>query len=603
MSLRFEKEISEKIAEALQSLYGIAVGADSILLSDTKKEFEGDKTLVVFPFTKQSQKSPEAVAQDLGNYLVQHASSVASFNVVKGFLNIVVSEAFWTDYFRKAADAHELLFDPSQNSDQPVQSRTLMVEYSSPNTNKPLHLGHIRNNLLGYSVAEILKANGHRVIKVNLVNDRGVHICKSMLAWQKFGRKETPESSGMKGDHLVGKYYVLYDKKYKEQIEQLVSEGMSREDAERKAPLQMEVQEMLRKWESGDAATRELWKTMNGWVYSGFAETYKKLGVDFDKMYYESETYLLGKKIVEEGLASGDFFRKDDGSVWIDLTSENLDQKVLLRGDGTSVYITQDMGTAQLRFDEYKGLDQLIYVVGNEQDYHFKVLKGIFKKLGRPWAEGLYHLSYGMVDLPSGKMKSREGTVVDADDLIKDVVEEAEMATKAMGKLDDFDSAEAKQLYHSLGMGAIKYFILKVDPKKRMLFNPAESIDLNGNTGPFIQYTYARIRSVLAKGRNFTKAAAGLVIGKLSKEEKGLIRTLYAYPDAVREAGANLSPAIMANYAYDVAKAYNQFYHDHVIVDAAEPELTAFRLKLSELTSLVIGQSMKLLGISVPERM
>ena len=603
MGLWFEKELKQSIVLALKDLYGISETEENILLQDTKKEFEGDKTLVVFPFTKKSGKSPEETATQIGNHLLSNSSLLASFNVVKGFLNLVVSENFWNEFFNAAKADHQLLFDPKRNSGSPLKPRLLMVEYSSPNTNKPLHLGHIRNNLLGYSVAEILKANGHQVVKVNLVNDRGIHICKSMLAWQKWGQGETPASTGMKGDHLVGKYYVIYDKKYKAQIEELTGRGMSAEEAEKKAPLATEIQEMLRKWEAGDAETRALWEKMNGWVYEGFAQTYKKLGVDFDKIYYESQTYLLGKKMVEAGLAANSFFRKEDQSVWVDLTDEGLDQKVLLRADGTSVYITQDIGTAQLRFDEYPGLEQLIYVVGNEQDYHFKVLRGIFRKLQRPWADGLYHLSYGMVDLPSGKMKSREGTVVDADDLIKDVVEEAEMATKAMGKLDDFDSVEAKELYHSLGMGAIKYFILKVDPKKRMLFNPAESIDLNGNTGPFIQYTYARIRSVLKKGDKMQIAEKAGGQRKFSKEEKHLISLIYAYPQMVREAGQNFSPALMANYAYDLAKAYNHFYHDHVIVDEANTDVSAFRLALSELTSAVIRQSMNLLGITVPERM
>ena len=508
MSLWFEKEIKQGILAALKDLYEIIEQEENILLQDTKKEFEGDKTLVVFPFTKKAGKLPEETATQIGTHVQEHCKIVSSFNVVKGFLNLVIAESFWTDFFAAASADVQVLFDPARNSDSPLKPRLLMVEYSSPNTNKPLHLGHIRNNLLGYSVAEILKANGHKVLKVNLVNDRGIHICKSMLAWSKWGNGETPASSGMKGDHLVGKYYVLYDKKYKEQVETLIEKGSPKDEAEKTAPLAIEIQNMLLKWEAGDPDTRALWEKMNGWVYDGFAVSYKNLGVDFDKIYYESQTYLLGKKMVEDGVNSDTFFRKEDGSVWVDLTAEGLDQKVLLRADGTSVYITQDIGTAQLRFDENPGLEQLIYVVGNEQDYHFKVLRGIFHKLNRPWADGLYHLSYGMVDLPSGKMKSREGTVVDADDLIKDVVEEAEMATKAMGKLDDFDSAEAKELYHNLGMGAIKYFILKVDPKKRMLFNPAESIDLNGNTGPFIQYTHARIRSVLKKGEKLNLSAS-----------------------------------------------------------------------------------------------
>ena len=478
-----------------------------------------------------------------------------------------------------------------------------MVEYSSPNTNKPLHLGHIRNNLLGFAVANILKAAGHDVTMVNLVNDRGIHICKSMLAWTKYGNGETPTSSGMKGDHFVGKYYVLFDKKYKEQVADLESDGLTKEEAERKAPLQLEIQEMLLLWEAGDKKTRELWEKMNGWVYLGFDETYKKLGVTFDKIYYESQTYLLGKKVIEEGLANGAFFRKDDGSVWIDLTSAGLDTKVLLRSDGTSVYITQDIGTAQLRFDEYPGLEKLIYVVGNEQDYHFKVLKEIFIKLKRTWAEGLFHLSYGMVDLPTGKMKSREGTVVDADDLIDEIVEEAEMATKAQGKLDDFDSPEAKKLYHDLGMSALKYFILKVDPKKKMLFNPTESIDLNGNTGPFISYTYARIRSVLRKGSVIKRDLSKIDEHIISPAEKLLIKLIYQYPNIIQAAGDSYSPALVAAYSYDLAKAYNHFYHDHIVVDNENLVSTSFRLGLSETTSLVIKKCMGLLGINVPERM
>jgi arginyl-tRNA synthetase len=479
-----------------------------------------------------------------------------------------------------------------------------MVEYSSPNTNKPLHLGHIRNNLLGYSVAELLKAAGNKVVKTNLVNDRGIHICKSMLAWKKYGNGETPQSSGIKGDHLVGKYYVEFDKRLKEEVEHLVQKGMSKEEAEKKASLNKEVQEMLRKWEAGDKETLDLWNIMNGWVYAGFGETYKKLGVDFDKIYYESKTYLFGKKIVEEGLGKNVFYKKEDGSVWVNLTDVGLDEKVLLRSDGTSVYMTQDLGTAQLRFDEYPQLQKLIYVVGNEQEYHFKVLKEIFKKLGRPWAEGLYHLSYGMVDLPSGKMKSREGTVVDADDLIKEINDEAERTTKELGKLDDFNSEEAKHLYHVIAMGALKYFILKVDPKKRMLFNPSESIDLNGNTGPFIQYTYARIQSVWRKklkaGSRFTAYSEPV---KISKEEKDLIKTIYKYPAIISEAAATLSPALVANYAYEIARSFNHFYHNHIIIDEANPVASTFRWQLSGLTAAIIKKCMGLLGIEVPERM
>jgi len=601
--MRFENEIQNLVSDAIKSLYDIHTPAGDILLQETKKEFVGDITLVVFPFTKQSRKSPEVTADEIGAYILNKSLVITSFNVVKGFLNLVLAENLWLDFFSRVSTDTQLLFDPSKAFGKSMPHRSLMVEYSSPNTNKPLHLGHVRNNLLGFSVSQILKAAGHEVKMVNLVNDRGVHICKSMHAWQKFGDGETPASANMKGDHLVGKYYVLFDKKYKAQVASLVERGLSQEEAEKQAPLQFEVQEMLRKWEAGDKETISLWREMNSWVYEGFEDTYKALGVKFDKIYYESETYLLGKKIVEDGLKSSAFYKKDDGSIWIDLTEAGLDHKVVLRADGTSVYITQDMGTAQLRFDEFPGLEQLIYVVGNEQDYHFKVLKEIFKKLGRSWAEGLYHLSYGMVDLPSGKMKSREGTVVDADELIAEIVETAEMTTKALGKLDDYDNEYARSLYHDLGMGALKYFILKVDPKKRMLFNPVESIDLNGNTGPFIQYTHARICSVLGKGKKVFGSDLSISGKELSPEEKSLIKLIYAYPDVLQSAAGSLSPAIIANYAYDLAKSFNHFYHDHVIVDENEKETSSFRLRLSSLTASVIKEATRLLGINVPERM
>lgn len=602
--ISYEKELKEKVSNALMELYSFHISPDELLFQDTRKEFEGDVTLVVFPFTKASKKSPEQTAQDIGNAIMSHAGVVSGFNVVKGFLNISIHDDFWKNFFKEATPDHSGIFNLSGNPVLLQKRKFLMVEYSSPNTNKPLHLGHVRNNLLGYSIAEILKAGGHRVMKVNLVNDRGIHICKSMLAWKKFGRGITPESSGEKGDHLVGKYYVEFDRKYKEEVEQLTKNGMSREEAEKKAPLQGQIQEMLRRWEDGDPETLDLWNTMNGWVYKGFDETYKKLGVDFDQFYFESKTYLLGKKIVEEGLDKKVFFKKEDGSVWIDLTDVGLDQKLVLRADGTSVYITQDLGTAELRFSEYQDLEQLIYVVGNEQEYHFKVLKEIAVKLGRPWAKGLFHLSYGMVDLPSGKMKSREGTVVDADDLIKEIEEEAEMATKALGKYDDFESKEAVKLYHDLGMGALKYFILKVDPKKRMVFNPAESIDLNGNTGPFIQYAYARIRSVMRKGASMQLPLKDNKLPEIiSAEEKNLIKFIYKYPSVLNEAVNNLSPALIANYGYELAKTFNHFYHNHVIVDEQEQEVSSFRLQISDVTASVIRHSMHLLGIEVPERM
>ena len=600
-NLRIEHSLKEVVASAISSLYGTKVKPEAVALQETKKEFAGDFTLVVFPFTSASKKSPEITAGEIGEFIQDSGFPIRSFNVVKGFLNLEIQPDFWMSYFVTVSSNTEMLFDSSKNSDQAIRLQKLMVEYSSPNTNKPLHLGHVRNNLVGFSVAQILKTVGHTVSMVNLINDRGIHICKSMLAWQHYGNDETPESTKMKGDHFVGKYYVLYDKKFKEQVEKLVNDGMAKDVAEKKAPLHMEIQEMLRKWEAHEPDTIELWKKMNNWVYKGFDESYKTLGVYFDKIYYESETYLLGKKIIEEGVAAGVFYTKDDGSIWVDLRDVGLDEKVLLRADGTSVYITQDIGTAQLRFSENPGLERLIYVVGNEQDYHFKVLREILKKLGRPWADGIYHLSYGMVDLPTGKMKSREGTVVDADDLIHEIIEEAEMATKAQGKLDDFDSAEARKLYHDIGLGALKYFILKVDPKKRMLFNPSESIDLNGNTGPFIQYTHARIRSVIRKGKDYT--SGDLLSHEPSMQELALIKLIYRYPEIVAEAAQNLSPAVVANYSFELAKAYNHFYHDHVIVDADETNTTFFRLKLSDLTSQVIRQSMNLLGIEVPERM
>lgn len=602
MNLRFDAELKSAIAAGLEKLFGQKVASDSISFQETKKEFEGDVTIVVFPFAKPAGLSPEDLGHRLGDFLTSSTSLVARYNVVKGFLNLVIADSFWSSFFSSVADNPSLLFNPASNPFLPA-SQTLMVEYSSPNTNKPLHLGHIRNNLLGYSVAEILKAAGNKVIKVNLVNDRGIHICKSMLAWQKFGNGETPASAEMKGDHLVGKYYVIYDKQYKEQVEQLVQSGVAKEDAEKQAPLNQEIQKMLRDWEAGDPATIELWKKMNGWVYDGFSVTYKQLGVDFDKIYYESETYLLGKKIVEEGLQKGVFFRKDDGSVWIDLTDAGLDQKVVLRADGTSVYITQDIGTAQLRFDEYDGLERLVYVVGNEQDYHFKVLKEIFRKMGRPWADGIFHLSYGMVDLPSGKMKSREGTVVDADDLIREITEEAAKATRELGKLEDFESEEARVLYHTLAMGALKYFILKVDPKKRMLFNPSESIDLNGNTGPFVQYAYARINSVLRKGAGRPSSASDAAGYSMTPAEKRVVAQLYTYQEVLATAARTLSPALMAGYVYELAKSFNHFYQDHVIVDDAAPAATAFRLRIATAVSAVLREGTRLLGISVPERM
>ncbi|MBK0378820.1 arginine--tRNA ligase [Mucilaginibacter segetis] len=585
--------IIEAVVKAIKHLYEADVAAKDINLQETRKEFEGQITLVTFPFTRVSRKSPEQTGTDIGEYLLANVPDISAFNVIKGFLNISIADSFWLNKLHA-----EILSDDFAAAKS--NGKKVMVEYSSPNTNKPLHLGHIRNNLLGYSVAQILGAAGYEVIKANLVNDRGIHICKSMLAWQKFGNGETPESSGLKGDHLAGKYYVLFDKAYKQQIEELKAAGQTEDEAKKNAPLIKEAQQMLQKWEAGDEDTISLWNTMNGWVYDGFAVTYKTLGVDFDKYYYESNTYLLGKDIVEEGLASGVFFKKDDGSVWIDLTEDGLDQKLVLRADGTSVYITQDIGTAQLKYDDYK-MDESIYVVGNEQDYHFKVLFLILQKLGKSWAKGLYHLSYGMVDLPSGKMKSREGTVVDADDLMADMFSTAKEQTEEMGKVDGFTEEEKDKLYHTIGMGALKYFLLKVDPKKRLLFDPNESVDFQGNTGPFIQYTHARIKSVLGKADY--KPSANNKVTTLDGVERDLLVILTKYPQMVTEAAAAHSPALIANYVYELAKAYNKFYHEKSIMQAEDESLKQFRLELSAASAKLINKAMGLLGIDVPERM
>lgn len=612
--IKIEDLLTNKTGEAIKSLYASEADpkhlpADAkaplwqagISFQKTNKEFEGDLTLVVFPFVKLSKKSPEETAKQIGEFLKTNTPEISDYNVVKGFLNLVIDKKYWLDFF-KEIQAHDNWGHTTANEN----SKTIMLEYSSPNTNKPLHLGHIRNNLLGYSVAEILKANGNKVIKANLVNDRGIHICKSMLAWKNWGNGETPESTGMKGDHLVGKYYVEFDKSFKSQVLSLKSEGAKEEDAEKKAPLMTEIQGMLRKWEAGDKETIELWKIMNSWVYKGFEETYKILGVDFDKMYYESNTYLLGKKAVEEGLNKKVFFKKEDGSVWIDLTNEGLDQKVLLRSDGTSVYITQDIGTAIERLREFPQISKLIYTVGNEQDYHFKVLFKTLKKLGYAWADECYHLSYGMVELPEGKMKSREGTVVDADDLIKEMIDTAEATTKELGKIEGFSDAEAKNLYKTIGLGALKYFMLKVDPKKKMLFNPKESIDFNGNTGPFIQYTYARIQSILRKAENQKLAVDNLQFAdhiSVLPKEKEIIKLIYDFPVVINEAANSYSPATIANYVYELVKEYNQFYHDITILKEENKDLMNFRLSLSKKAGEVIQSSMKLLGIEVPEKM
>ena len=589
-----EKFISQVVASSVEALYG-AVDSAQLQIQKTRKEFEGDYTLVTFPLLKMSRKSPEATATEIGEHIVANCEQVSAFNVIKGFLNLQLAPSFWADRFAAAVEDENFGFGAPTN-------RTIMIEYSSPNTNKPLHLGHIRNNLLGYSVAQILKANGHNVIKVNLVNDRGIHICKSMLAWQLYGGGETPESSGMKGDHLVGKYYVEFDKHYKAQIKELVESGMSEDEAKKKAPIMLSAQEMLRKWEAKDPEVYELWQRMNGWVYEGFDVTYKALGVDFDKVYYESETYLLGKSLVQDGLDKGVFFRKEDNSVWIDLESDGLDQKLLLRGDGTSVYMTQDLGTALSRFEENK-LDDMIYVVGNEQNYHFQVLKLVLKKLGYDWSDNIYHLSYGMVELPEGKMKSREGTVVDADDLIEDMVDTAREMSQELGKLDGCSEAEANEVCRMVGLGALKYFILKVDPKKTMLFDPRESIDFNGNTGPFIQYTHARICSVLRKAEEAGINYKGRADVELLSEEVELIKAITEFPAVVASAGENFAPSVIAAYAYDLAKSFNGYYHDHSILREEDEAKRKMRLQLASEVALVIRRAMKLLGIDVPQRM
>jgi len=585
--------IIEATVKAVKQLYQIDIAAADVNLQETRKEFEGQVTIVTFPYTKFSRKSPEQTGNEIGAYLKTELQEIAAFNVIKGFLNLSIADAYWLNQLYT-----QIL--PDSFAVAKPNGKKVMVEYSSPNTNKPLHLGHVRNNLLGFSVAQILAAAGFEVVKANLVNDRGIHICKSMLAWQLFGNGETPESTGMKGDHLVGKYYVIFDKEYKKEIEFLKSEGQTEEEAKKNAPLIKQAQEMLLKWEADDENVINLWKTMNTWVYDGFGKTYKALGVDFDKFYYESNTYLLGKDIVEEGLEKGVFFQKEDGSVWIDLTPDGLDEKLVRRSDGTSVYMTQDLGTAQLKYDDFR-MDESIYVVGNEQDYHFKVLFLILKKLGKSWAKGLYHLSYGMVDLPSGKMKSREGTVVDADDLIGEMEQTAKEHTEALGKTNDFKEEDKLELYHTIGMGALKYFLLKVDPKKRLLFDPNESVDFQGHTGPFIQYTHARIKSVLSRAG--VAYADKLAVEELAAVERDLIVTLSQYPTIISEAAAAYSPAVIANYIYELAKAYNKFYHEKSILQAEDEQLMKFRLQLSAASAKVISNGMGLLGIDVPERM
>ena len=593
--MNIENFISEAVRQAVEALYG-PLDKEQLQIQKTRKEFEGDYTLVTFPLLRRSRKSPEVTATEIGEYMTANIPQVKAFNVVKGFLNLSLDVAFWQDRFSEvAADADFGQAAPT--------GRTIMIEYSSPNTNKPLHLGHVRNNLLGYSVAQILKANGHNVIKANLVNDRGIHICKSMLAWQLYGNGETPESTGMKGDHLVGKYYVEFDKHYKEQIKQLMAEGQSEDDAKKNAPVMLQAQEMLRKWEAKDPEVYGLWEMMNGWVYKGFDATYKAMGVSFDKVYYESQTYLLGKSLVKEGLEKGIFYRRDDNSVWIDLTGDGLDEKLLLRGDGTSVYMTQDLGTAFRRFEDNK-LDDMIYMVGNEQNYHFQVLKLVLKKLGyADWSDHITHLSYGMVELPNGKMKSREGTVVDADDLIADMVSTAREMSAELGKLGGCSEEEANAVSTMVGLGALKYFLLKVDPKKNMMFDPRESIDFNGNTGPFIQYTHARICSILRKAQEAGIATDKKVNAALVPEEVALIKTITDYPAIVAQAGENFSPSIIGAYIYELAKQFNGYYHDHSILKEEREEVRTFRVQLAREVARVIARGMKLLGIEVPERM
>jgi len=594
-----EQQFSAAIRSAIQILYGVAIAPEQAVLQKTKKEFEGHLTLVVFPFLRISQKTPEQTAQEIGEYLLEHEPSVASFNVIKGFLNLTIAGSNWIEMLN-AMHAQETYGITHPAEEAPL----VMIEYSSPNTNKPLHLGHVRNNLLGYSLSEILKANGNRVIKTNIVNDRGIHICKSMLAWQKWGEGVTPESSGKKGDHLVGDFYVMFDKHYREEVGQLVASGLSKEEAEARSPLMAEAREMLRRWEAGDAEVRELWNRMNGWVYDGFDRTYKRLGVDFDKIYYESETYLEGREKVLEGLKKGLFYRRDDGSVWADLRPEGLDEKILLRSDGTSVYMTQDIGTAKLRFDDYP-IDKMIYVVGNEQNYHFQVLSILLDKLGFAFGKGLIHFSYGMVELPEGKMKSREGTVVDADDLMDEMIATARDISNELGKLDGLSPSEADDIIRVIGLGSLKYFILKVDPRKNMTFNPKESIDFNGNTGSFIQYTYARIRSVLRKAEE-----QGLVIPEqlptdtsVNAKEQTLIGSLADFASTVKEAGETYSPACIANYVYDLVREFNQFYHDYTILGESDERIRQLRLTLSAETAKIVRSAMSLLGIEMPERM
>ena len=592
--MTLSQTLTPSIKNAIQVLFDIEV--DKIEFQATRKEFEGDITMVIFPLLKIIKSNPVELGNKIGNYLVENVAEVAKFNVVSGFLNIVISDSYYLDFFNGIKDDVKYGFVTPSPEDKAV-----MVEYSSPNTNKPLHLGHVRNNLLGYSVAEIIKASGKKVYKTQIINDRGIHICKSMLAWQKFGKDQTPESTGLKGDKLVGNFYVAFDKAYKEEINQLMAEGKTEEEAKKRAPIILEAQDMLRKWEAGEEEVVALWKTMNQWVYDGFATTYTNMGVDFDSYYYESNTYLLGKDVVQMGLEKGIFEKDPDGSVWIDLTAEGLDRKIVLRSDGTAVYMTQDIGTAIQRVKDMPDVGGMVYTVGNEQDYHFKVLFLILKKLGFEWADNLFHLSYGMVDLPSGKMKSREGTVVDADDLMKDMSDTAQQISEELGKLDGYSDEEKAKLYKTIGMGALKYYILKVDPKKRILFNPEESVDFAGNTGPFIQYTYARIQSIIRKA-DFGFSNEAKVVS-LHEKEKELLKQLQLFPELIQNAAQNHSPALLANYTYDLVKEYNSFYQAVPILGEADLEIKKFRVQLSKKVADTIASSFSLLGINVPERM
>ncbi|WP_347373117.1 arginine--tRNA ligase [Aequorivita sp. Q41] len=591
--MTLQQTLENQIKTAVEKLYGAKL--ENVELQPTRKDFEGDITAVVFPMLRVVKGNPVQIGEAIGNYLVSTVSEIEKFNVVQGFLNIVLSDTYYLNFFNSITDFSS--FGKGQEN-----GKAVMVEYSSPNTNKPLHLGHVRNVLLGYSVAEIEKAAGKKVYKTQIINDRGIHICKSMLAWEKFGNGETPESTNLKGDKLVGNYYVKFDQEYKKEIEALKAQGKTEEEAKTQAPLILEAQQMLRKWEAGDAETVALWTKMNGWVYKGFEETYKSIGVDFDFYYYESNTYLLGKDIIEEGIKKNVFFTKEDGSVWCDLTEDGLDEKLVLRSDGTAVYMTQDIGTAVQRVKDHQDVGGMIYTVGNEQDYHFKVLFLILKKLGYSWAENLFHLSYGMVDLPSGKMKSREGTVVDADDLIAQMAETARTISEELGKIDDFSEAEKEQLYRTIGLGALKYYILKVDPKKRILFNPEESVDFQGNTGPFIQYTYARIQSILRKAGNVS-TEHDLSLVEIQPKEKELIKIIQQFPDTIQLAAENYSPALLANYTYDLVKEFNSFYQNVPILATDNEAEKAFRVKLSGAVAAVIKSAFALLGIDVPERM